>query len=44
MQVRDGLSEITYAQWEEKIPEEVCRGFDDDYVRWLADPMSENFS
>ena len=38
MQVRDGLREIAYGQWEGKTPEEVNRRFHDDYVRWLADP------
>lgn len=38
MQFKDGLKPIACVQWEEKMPEEVCRGFDDDYVRWLADP------
>lgn len=38
MQLRDGLKEITYGQWEGKTPEEVNREFHDEYVRWLADP------
>jgi probable phosphoglycerate mutase len=38
MQLRDGLKEITYGQWEGKTPEEVDREFHDEYVRWLADP------
>jgi len=37
MQLRDGLKEIAYGQWEGKTPEEVNRRFHDEYVRWLAD-------
>jgi broad specificity phosphatase PhoE len=38
MQLRDGLQEIAYGQWEGMTPEEVNRQFHDEYVRWLADP------
>jgi broad specificity phosphatase PhoE len=38
MQLRDGLKEIAYGQWEGKTPEEVNHQFHDDYVSWLADP------
>lgn len=38
MQIRDGLREISYGQWEGKTPEDVNRRFHDEYVRWLADP------
>ena len=38
MQLRDGLKEIAYGQWEGKTPEEVNREFHDEYVRYLADP------
>jgi len=38
MQLKEGLREIAYGQWEGKMPEEVDREFHDDYVRWLADP------
>ena len=38
VQLKDGLKEIAYGQWEGKTPEEVNREFHDDYVRWLADP------
>jgi len=37
MQLRDGLKEIAYGQWEGKTPQEVNRLFHDEYVRWLAD-------
>lgn len=38
MELKEGLKEIAYGQWEGKTPEEVNREFHDDYVRWLADP------
>ena len=38
MELKEGLKEIAYGQWEGKSPEEVNREFHDDYVRWLADP------
>jgi broad specificity phosphatase PhoE len=38
MQVRAGLKEILYGQWEGKTPIQVNQEFHDDYVRWLADP------
>jgi broad specificity phosphatase PhoE len=38
MQLKEGLREIGYGQWEGKTPEEVNREFHDDYVRWLTDP------
>lgn len=38
MQLKDGLREIAYGQWEGKTPEEVNCEFHDEYVRWLADP------
>jgi broad specificity phosphatase PhoE len=38
IQIRDGLKEISYGQWEGKTPEQVSSLFHDEYVRWLADP------
>ena len=38
MQLKEGLREIAYGQWEGKTPEAVNREFHDDYVRWLAEP------
>jgi probable phosphoglycerate mutase len=38
MELKEGLKEIAYGQWEGKTPEEVNHEFHDDYVRWLADP------
>ena len=38
MQLKEGLREIGYGQWEGKTPEEVNHTFHDDYVRWLTDP------
>lgn len=37
-QLRDGLKEIGYGQWDGKTVEEVERDFHDDYIRWTADP------
>ncbi|OKH54280.1 histidine phosphatase family protein [Calothrix sp. HK-06] len=37
-ELRDGLKEINYGQWEGKTPETVSVDFHDDYIRWLADP------
>ena len=38
MQLRDGIREIAYGEWEGKLPEEVNQDFHDEYIRWLADP------
>lgn len=38
MELKEGLREIAYGQWEGKPPEQVDREFHDTYVRWLADP------
>ncbi|AFZ27633.1 fructose-2,6-bisphosphatase [Cylindrospermum stagnale PCC 7417] len=37
-ELRDGLKEINYGQWEGKTPEEINREYHDDYIRWSADP------
>lgn len=37
-ELRDGLKEIHYGQWEGKSPETVSKDYHDDYIRWLADP------
>jgi broad specificity phosphatase PhoE len=38
LELRDGLKEINYGQWEGKAPETVSRDYHDDYIRWTADP------
>jgi probable phosphoglycerate mutase len=38
IQLKEGLKEIAFGQWEGKTPEDVDREFHDDYVRWSADP------
>jgi broad specificity phosphatase PhoE len=38
MQLKKGLKEIAFGQWEGKTPEDINREFHDDYVRWLTDP------
>lgn len=38
MELRDGLREIAYGEWEGRTAEDVRQRFPDDYVRWLAEP------
>jgi broad specificity phosphatase PhoE len=38
MELKEGLREIAYGQWEGKTPEEVNREFHDAYLRWSVDP------
>jgi probable phosphoglycerate mutase len=38
IQLKEGLKEIAFGQWEGKTPVDVNREFHDDYVRWLTDP------
>ena len=38
MQLRDGLKEINFGQWEGKTPAEVNLEFHDQYVRWQSEP------
>lgn len=37
-ELRDGLKEINYGEWEGKTPEIISREYHDDYIRWSADP------
>jgi probable phosphoglycerate mutase len=37
LQLRDGLREISFGEWEGKTPQELNSQFHDDYVSWLAD-------
>ncbi|BAY17020.1 phosphoglycerate mutase [Nostoc sp. HK-01] len=37
-QLREGLKEINYGQWEGKTPEFISQEYHDDYIRWSADP------
>ncbi len=37
-EVRDGIKELSYGDWEGKTPADVNREFHDDYIRWLTDP------
>jgi broad specificity phosphatase PhoE len=37
-ELRDGLKEINYGQWEGKTPEAINLEYHDDYIRWSADP------
>ncbi|HIK53654.1 MAG TPA: histidine phosphatase family protein [Synechococcales cyanobacterium M55_K2018_004] len=38
MQLRDGLKEIQYGEWEGKTPEFVREHYLDDYIRWMTEP------
>lgn len=38
MQLRDGLRELSYGQWEGLTPEEVQARYNDDYIHWLTEP------
>lgn len=38
MELREGLKEISYGQWEGQSVETVARDYHDDYIRWVADP------
>jgi broad specificity phosphatase PhoE len=38
MQLKEGLKEIAFGQWEGETPEDINREFHDDYVCWLTDP------
>lgn len=38
MQLREGLREIKYGQWEGLTVETVSQKYHDDYVRWLTEP------
>lgn len=38
MQLRDGLKEIDFGEWEGKTPAEVNRDYHDAYVRWQSEP------
>lgn len=38
LQLREGLKEINYGQWEDRTPEYVQKHYAEDYVRWLTEP------
>ncbi|CAN1210133.1 histidine phosphatase family protein [Tumidithrix helvetica PCC 7403] len=38
MQLRDGLKELHYGEWEGKTPEYVKATHLDDYIKWLTEP------
>jgi broad specificity phosphatase PhoE len=38
MELRDGLKELAYGEWEGRTAEDARGSFADDYVRWLAEP------
>ncbi|MDX2228670.1 MAG: histidine phosphatase family protein [Leptolyngbyaceae cyanobacterium bins.349] len=38
MQLRDGLRELSYGQWEGLSPDEVRAQYEEDYIHWLTEP------
>lgn len=38
MELRDGLKEMDFGQWEGQLPETVQRDYPEDYLHWNADP------
>ncbi|GIK41185.1 MAG: phosphoglycerate mutase [Chloroflexota bacterium] len=38
MELRDGLKEMSFGQWEGHLPETIARDYPQDYLRWAADP------
>lgn len=38
MQIRDGLREIHYGEWEGKTHPEVRESYTEDYLRWMTEP------
>jgi probable phosphoglycerate mutase len=38
MQLRDGLREIKYGEWEGKTVEAVKKDYEEDYINWLTEP------
>lgn len=38
IQLRDGLKELAYGDWEGKTPEEVQAAYAEDYINWLTEP------
>jgi broad specificity phosphatase PhoE len=38
MQIRDGLREIAYGDWEDREQADVKQHYEQDYIRWLTEP------
>ncbi|GAB4385835.1 MAG: histidine phosphatase family protein [Elainellaceae cyanobacterium] len=38
MQIRAGLKELNYGEWEDRTPEYVSEHFPEDYIHWLTEP------
>ena len=38
MQLRDGLKELGYGEWEDKTPEWVKEHYLEDYIKWMTEP------
>ncbi|MEM9137124.1 MAG: histidine phosphatase family protein [Cyanobacteria bacterium P01_F01_bin.42] len=37
-QVRDGLKELNFGEWEDLVPEAVQEKYGQDYIKWLTEP------
>ena len=38
MQLREGLKEIRYGEWEDKTADFVKQHYEEDYIRWMTEP------
>jgi probable phosphoglycerate mutase len=38
MQIRDGLKEINYGEWESQDTETIKQLYEQDYIRWMTEP------
>jgi broad specificity phosphatase PhoE len=38
IEIRDGLKEINYGEWEDKTPEWVKENYLEDYINWMTEP------
>ncbi|WP_017325827.1 histidine phosphatase family protein [Synechococcus sp. PCC 7336] len=38
LQIREGLKEMHFGEWEDRMPDYVREHYPDDYVRWLTEP------
>jgi probable phosphoglycerate mutase len=38
MELRDGLKEMSFGQWEGRLPAAIARDYPEEYLRWAADP------
>ncbi len=38
MQIRDGLKEINYGEWESQDTDTIKQNYEQDYIRWMTEP------